>query len=159
MKKTITLLSAYCLLSQMNVAAQATDANAPLHAMKPDYVIPYGAPKITDVKKVLDNVYAYLDNVTPAVLINKTTGQTVSINTIDSNTIFKQGDYRLTSYEWGVTYAGMLAVTSATKDEKFANYTKARLGLIADTYPAFKTLFEKYGSQKIHCVRLYSRML
>jgi len=148
MKKTIALLFTCCLLSQMHVAAQATDANAPLHAMKPDYVTPYGAPKTEDIKKVLDNVYTYLDNVTPAVLINKTNGQTVSVNAIDSNTIFKQGDYRLTSYEWGVTYAGMLAVTAATKDEKFANYTKARLGLIADTYPTFKSLFEKYGSQK-----------
>ncbi|MBC7722242.1 MAG: glycoside hydrolase family 88 protein [Pedobacter sp.] len=148
MKKTVSLLSIFCLLLQMNVAAQATDANAPLHAMKPDYTVPYGVPKTEEVKKVLDNVFNYLDNTTPAQLINKQTKQPVALSAIDSNTIFKQGDYRLTSYEWGVTYAGMLAVSAATKDEKFANYSKTRLNLIADAYPAFNSLFQTYKSQK-----------
>lgn len=148
MKQIGSILTVFLLLSQMKTAAQATDANAPLHAMKPDYTVPYGMPKTEDVKKVLDMVFNYLDHVTPAQLINKQTNQTVAISAIDTNTIFKQGDYRLTSYEWGVTYSGMLAVTNATKDEKFANYTKIRLGLIADAYPTYKNLFKKYASQK-----------
>ena len=148
MKTSISFLLFFCLLSQMKTMAQATDANAPLHAMKPDYIVPYGVPKTEDVKKVLDNVFNYLDNTTPAQLINKQTKQPVALSAIDSNTIFKQGDYRLTSYEWGVTYSGMLAVGNATKDEKFTNYTKARLNLIADAYPAFSSLFKTYKSQK-----------
>ena len=148
MKKIIAFLSFFCILSQMKIIAQGTDATAPLHASKPDYVVPYGAPKTEDVKKVLDNVFNYLDNATPAQLINKQTKQPVALSAIDSNTIFKQGDYRLTSYEWGVAYAGMLAVGNATKDEKFTNYTKVRLNLIADAYPAFNSLFQIYKSQK-----------
>ena len=147
MIKSISLLLLVCLCLRIDLSAQQTDANAPLHALKPDYTVPYGAPKTEEVKLVLDNIYNYLDKVTPAQLINKQTNQPVAYSEIDSNTIFKQGDYRLTSYEWGVTYSGMLAVSAATKDEKFANYTKARLGLLAGAYPKCKVLYDKYASQ------------
>ena len=146
MARTIFLLLLANLLMSIGLFAQQTDANAPLHALKPDYTVPYGAPKAEEVKKILDNVYSYLDRVTPAQLINRQTNLPVSFTEIDSNTIIKQGDYRLTSYEWGVTYSGMLAVSAATKDEKFANYTKARLGLLAGSYPKCKVLYDKYAS-------------
>ena len=146
MKRTISIVTIACILVQTNLKAQQTDANAPLHALKPDYTMPYGVPNAEEIKKVLDNVYNYLDRVTPAQLINKQTNEPVAFAEIDSNTIIKQGDYRLTSYEWGVTYSGMLAVTVATKDEKFANYTKTRLGLLAGAYPKCKVFYDKYAS-------------
>lgn len=140
MKKIVILLQ--LLLTQQLLHAQATDANAPLHASKPDYVTPYTVPTKATVKNVLDKVYSYLDKSTPAQIINKQTLQPVGIIAIDTNTIFAKGDFRLTSYEWGVTYAGMLAAGNALQDDKYTNYTKQRLHLMADVFPALQQLWK-----------------
>ncbi len=143
MKKTV-LCSALCLMTYFNNAfAQSTDANAPLHASKPNYTTPYVVPTNESIKQVTDRVLTYLNNATPAQLVNKQTQQLVDVNTIDTNTIFKQGDFRLTSYEWGVTYAGMLAVAAATKDERYANYTKDRLHLMSNSFTALRSLWKE----------------
>ena len=86
-----------------------TDASTPLHLLKPDYAVPYGIPKPDEVKAVLDRVFAYLDGVTPIGFINEKTGDAVTdASKIDADTIIRRGDFRIVSYEWGVTYAGML---------------------------------------------------
>jgi len=124
-------------------AQKSTDANAPLHALKPNYPVAYEIPTVENVKEKLTIIYNYLNTATPAQLIHKQTGAMVDVNSLDSNTIFKPGDFRLTSYEWGVTYAGMLAVGKATNDNKFSNYTSDRLGLIGASYQGFKMLYDK----------------
>ncbi len=124
---------------------KANDVTTPLHLLKPDYEIPYGAPKPEQVKAVLDKVFTYLDATTPAQFVNRRTGATVSAGaTADTNWILKQGDFRLTSYEWGVTYAGMLRAAETTGDQRYGNYTRQRLEFIADAVPAFKNLAEQY---------------
>ena len=124
-------------------AQKSTDANTPLHALKPNYPVAYEIPTVENVKEKLTIIYNYLNTATPAQLIHKQTGAMVDVNSLDSNTIFKPGDFRLTSYEWGVTYAGMLAVGKATNDNKFSNYTTDRLGLIGASYKGFKMLYDK----------------
>jgi rhamnogalacturonyl hydrolase YesR len=105
--------------------------------------VAYEIPTVENVKEKLTIIYNYLNTATPAQLIHKQTGAMVDVNSLDSNTIFKPGDFRLTSYEWGVTYAGMLAVGKATNDNKFSNYTSDRLGLIGASYQGFKMLYDK----------------
>ncbi|HYE56126.1 MAG TPA: glycoside hydrolase family 88 protein [Chitinophagaceae bacterium] len=140
--------SGFCLLIVLAIPALAqktNDVTAPLHAMKPDYDVPYGAPKTSEVKAVLDRIYHYLDSVTPAQFVHKGTGDAVtSLSKVDTNTIVKPGDFRLTSYEWGVTYSGMLEAGQATGDKKFTNYTKNRVEFIATSVPAFKKLYDQY---------------
>jgi hypothetical protein len=127
---------------------KATDVTAPLHASKPDYPVPYGIPSPDSVKSVLNNVFDYLNANTPPQFVNKKTSEPVNnLNNADTNTIFQQGDFRLTSYEWGVTYSGMLQVSAATGDNKFINYSKTRLNFIADAYPVFKSLFQKFPNR------------
>lgn len=121
----------------------ATDATSPLHLLQSDYDTPYGIPEKTKIIRILDRIYNYLQATTPAVLIGSGMeitdyGQIASAK----NLHFKQGDFRLVSYEWGVTYAGMLAVSRATGDKKYADYTNRRIGFLADLYPYFKK-FEK----------------
>jgi len=113
--------------------------------MKVDYPTPYTPPKIENVKAVLDKIYNYLDAATPAQLVHRKSGDAVSLNAIDTNTIIKPGDFRLTSYEWGVTYSGMMEVGAATGDKKFTDYTKSRVEFIASSVPAFKTLYQQHG--------------
>ncbi len=135
-----------CLLLCLDIFAQkGNDVTAPLHALKPDYAVPYGIPDQKNVKGVLDRMLVYLDAATPTGFINRSTGEVLTaLNKIDTNTVFKQGDFRLTSYEWGVTYGGMLAAGDATGDKKFTDYTTSRLNFIATSLPAFKTLYAQY---------------
>lgn len=127
------------------VAQKTNDVTTPLHAMRVDYPVPYGAPKVEDVKAVLDRVRHYLDSVTPTQFVNRRTGEVIgSLSKIDTNTIVKPGDFRLTSYEWGVTYSGMLLAGEATGDKRFTEYTKSRVEFIANSVPAFKALYNQY---------------
>ena len=143
------LLSAMIVFaSNTSNAQKLTDANTPLHALKPDYPVSYDIPTVGIVKEKLDKVFDYLNAVTPSQLINKKTGANVEVAKIDTNTVFKTGDFRLTSYEWGVTYAGMLAVGKATKDPQYIKYASDRLGLLGASFPAFKQQYEKNHSRE-----------
>ena len=123
-----------------------TDATTPLHQLKPNYPIPYGIPKPEDVKQTLDRVRSYLDSVTPIGFINERTGAPVNdLSKIDADTVFARGDFRLVSYEWGVTYTGMLLAADATGDQRYRDYTEKRLAFIADSASSFKNAPGKYS--------------
>jgi len=138
------LITFYFTLPVATAQQKANDVTAPLHAMQPNYDVPYNIPTQKTVKQVLDRVFNYLDTVTPPQFINRVIRQVVTdISMPDTNVVFMPGDFRLTSYEWGVTYAGMLSATEATGDPKFAEYTKKRLEFIAAAAPAFSSLYQQ----------------
>lgn len=127
------------------VAQKQNDVVTPLHALQPDYPVSYTVPTKESVKKVLDRIYTYLDAVTPAQFVDRTNNQLYDrIDHPDTNVIFRQGDFRLTSYEWGVTYSGMLHVGEITGDNRFTKYTTQRMNFIADAVPAFRSLYQQY---------------
>ena len=135
--KILAFFLTVLMLSQ-SIAAQ-TDATTPLHLLKPDYPVPYGIPKPDEVKAVLDRVRNYLDSVSPTGFINEKTGEEITdLSKVDENTILKRGDFRIVSYEWGVTYAGMLLAGEATGDSRFRDYTESRLSFIAKAAASFK---------------------
>jgi unsaturated rhamnogalacturonyl hydrolase len=146
-------IKAFCLILLLfcnSVFAQqkppVTDATTPLHLLKPDYVTPYGAPKPEEVTAVLNRVFGYLDSVTPTGFINEKTGEAVTdLSKIDANTILARGDFRIVSYEWGVTYAGMLAAANATGEAKYRYYVEKRLTFIGDSAHKFKETSNKYS--------------
>jgi rhamnogalacturonyl hydrolase YesR len=77
--------------------------------------------------------------------VNQKNGDLVAgLKTVDTNVVLNPMDFRLTSYEWGVTYSGMLNAGEATGDSNFTNYTRERLRFIADAIPAFMALYKKY---------------
>lgn len=121
------------------VEHKGNDVTAPLHLLKPAYVTPYGETKMADIKVSLDRVFNYLDKTTPFELIDKVSGKVISdLKKADSSSVFKPGDYRLTSYEWGVTYTGMLEVATATGDQKFKDYTVKRVSFLANVVSAYQ---------------------
>jgi len=121
-----------------------TDTNTPLHLLEPDYPIPYGFPKEQEVKAVIDRVYNYLSSTTPTEILTGEGGEPITdFSKVDEKSVLKQGDFRLLSYEWGVTYSSMLLAGEVTGDEKYTNYTKERVKFIADLYPHFKNLAGK----------------
>lgn len=141
MQKSAVLLSALFLGTAACAQKTGNDVTAPLHAMKVDYPVPYEPMKKEDIKNVLDKVFNYLDAVTPAEMINKKTNETVTdIAKADSNTIVKPGDFRLTSYEWGVTYGALLLAGDITGDKKYTNYATSRFSFLAKWIPVMKKL-------------------
>ena len=117
---------------------KANDTTTPLHALQPDYPVPYGNPKVENVTAVINRVYNYLDAVTPIGVVDKQTGKDITDFTkFNDNAIIKPGDFRLTSYEWGVTYAGMLLATEATGDVRYADYSNKRLTFLNSLRPYF----------------------
>ena len=142
MKKVIVFLIAFCGINSALAQQKPNDVTTPLHLMKPDYPVPYGTPSKENVKAFIDKVFNYLDAVTPAQMINKQTGEVVDdINRLDTNTILKAGDFRLTSYEWGVTYSAMQRATETTGDKKYADYVKTRFDFLSKWVPAVKQKF------------------
>lgn len=142
---SLTLLALYGCQPAQNVkttdTVETNDANAPLHLLKPDYPVRYGETTIDSIKLDMDKVYGYLQRVTPAVLENKGTGEELrDVEKIDTATIFRKGDFRLVSYEWGVTYGAMLRATEVTKDAKYAAYSSSRMDFILDALPKFRAL-------------------
>ncbi len=142
---SLTLLALYSCQPAQNdkntTTVETNDANAPLHLLKPDYPVRYGETTIDSIKLDMDKVYGYLQRVTPAVLENKGTGEEFrDVEKIDTATIFRKGDFRLVSYEWGVTYGAMLRATEVTKDAKYAAYSSSRMDFILDALPHFKAL-------------------
>lgn len=112
---------------------QATDVTTPLHLLQPDYPVPYEVPKVDEVKAVLDRVFNYLNEVTPAKVVDRNTNQEITeMNKITRDAVLQQGDFRLTSYEWGVTYAGMLLAGEITGDNRYTEYTETRMKLLSD---------------------------
>jgi unsaturated rhamnogalacturonyl hydrolase len=122
----------------------ATDVNTPLHAMQPDYEIPYGVPEPEDVKQVLDRIFNYLDDATPVKMIDRRTEKEIEdFSQLDENSWFMPGDFRLNSYEWGVTYAGMLLTGEVTGDSKYTDYTVKRLDFLAAVSTRYRLLAEQ----------------
>jgi rhamnogalacturonyl hydrolase YesR len=148
MKKILTLglvILPMAMFAQRNVT-NANDSNTPQHLLQPDYPVPYGIPNVDNVKASLDRIYNYLNGVTPMAFVDTKTGEEITdLSKISATTSLKKGDYRLVSYEWGVTYAAMLAATKATGDAKYKNYTLERLKFISNAAPYFKKTSEEHA--------------
>jgi len=144
--KKISFIIGFLFIIPSNTFAQEpkNDVTAPLHLLQPEYPTPYGAQSVEAITATLDRVYNFLENKTASKIINsKTNKEVTNLKDLDENTILEPGAFRLTSYEWGVTYAGMLLTTEATGDSKYANYTNKRLKLIADIAPFYNKMLQK----------------
>jgi len=150
MKKIYNWIGVYIILVASSALAQQTpplrnDTNTPLHALPPDYKIPYGPVNPDAVKQVMDNVYNYLNAVTPPLIINNKTGDPITdFKKAHPDAILKPGDFRLTSYEWGVTYGAMLLAGQATGDKRYVDYTATRLKFLGEAASYFKLFVDAY---------------
>ena len=130
MRQLITIILA--LMTTVSTSAQqVNDNNTPLHLMRPANQQRYGIPTQNAVKQTIDRVLHYIDSETPAQLVDKRTSKEVTrMKDIDQYTQLKQGGFRLTSYEWGVTYSGVLAAYVVTGDKAYRDYVYKRHKLL-----------------------------
>lgn len=122
-------------------ADEVNDTNTPLHMLQPAYRNPYGVPSADSIMQALERVLTYLDRETPTQVIDKTTeGEITDYSKIDRNSALKSGAFRLTSYEWGVTYAGMTRIGQVTGEARYSDYTTRRLKFLSEVAPHFRKL-------------------
>ena len=131
-------------LNAQTAPQKVTDTNTPLHALQPNYPVPYGPARTEDIKAILNRIYTYLDYSTPVKVIDsKTSAEITDMKKLTGDAAFEPGVFRLISYEWGVTYGAMLLAGDATGDDKFRDYTVKRINLIADVARYFNTTSQK----------------
>jgi len=116
--------------------AQVTTLNA--DRIAPQYPVPYGSVRVESVQEVLNRIHSYLDSCTPARMVDVKTKEPVEIGGITPDSVIEGGSFRIISYEWGVTYSGMLLASEATGDARFANYAAKRLNFLAELFPIYQ---------------------
>lgn len=150
-KYLVNILFLTLIFQTINLNAQkkqekVNDFNTPLHLLSPAYKMPYGEITPAEIKQSLDKVLTYLEQTTPARIIDKETGKAVSdFSKIDKNSQIEQGSFRLASYEWGVTYCGMLEAARATGDKRYYSYVNDRFKFLSEAGPYFCRLMNDYG--------------
>lgn len=135
-------MKTFCLcalaITLLNLTAFAQPASEPPPTLinsgrlPPAYPMPYRPAKPAEIKAVLDRVLGYLETATPIEVVDRDTQAPVSdLAHLPSRPGLDVGTFLLTSYEWGVTYAGMLHVATATGDVRYRDYAASRLNTIA----------------------------
>jgi unsaturated rhamnogalacturonyl hydrolase len=110
------------------------------------------APPTQDsIREVMNRVHGYLLTATPLRPVNGDTGAAVTLDTMPKNVALAKTVMHIDTYEWGVTYSGMLRATEVTGDQRYKAYVNERLtgiarmaahmrasypGVTFDTYPA-----------------------
>ena len=99
------------------------------------------------VLEVIDRIYNYLDGCTPTTLVDGEGKAIKDLKKIDERSSFQRGDFGINTYEWGVTYSGMLLATEVTGDAKYSKYAYDRLKALGDVYPYVKKYYNETGYQ------------
>ncbi|HET7536062.1 MAG TPA: glycoside hydrolase family 88 protein, partial [Candidatus Didemnitutus sp.] len=98
----------------------------------PAYPVPYAPATPEEIKGVLDRVLGYLETASAVKVVNRDTKEAVTdLAHLPANVALGRTDFLLTSYEWGVTYNGMLLAAEVTGDARYRDYTATRLHAIA----------------------------
>ena len=112
---------------------EINDSKTPLHLLQPDYKTPYGKLSAESVKEKLDRVFNYIDEATPAKM---------------SDGKINQGTYRLTSYEWAVTYNALLDAAETTGDKRYSDYVINRISFLATEADKYKGNLKEDGQMR-----------
>jgi rhamnogalacturonyl hydrolase YesR len=154
MKKIVFvfLFLSFGVQAQKNITT-ASDATAPLHALKPDYPTPYGVPAVSDIQKTIDRIFDYLERATPSHFVDKSSGEIWNpTHGYSDQVVFAKGDFRPISYEWGVTYSGMLDLYRLTGEVKYRDYVFKRLELISTAIESARS-YDEVNKLKPHTLK------
>lgn len=141
------LVFASCAKQADNASAEdeINDSTTPLHLLTPAYVTPHGELSADTVKADIDRVFNYIASVTPARIVDKEGNEITDYSQLPDSAMLNQGTYRLTSYEWAVTYMALLEAAKNLEDPKYKDYVMDRVGFLAKVAPAFADLHKRTG--------------
>ena len=87
---------------------------------------------------MLNRVHAYADADSIA-MVNRQTGEAVTdFSKPNPDVVLEQKQFQIASYEWGVTYAGMMLAAENTGDARFKDYVAKRFQIFADVVPGLR---------------------
>ncbi|MBE2212250.1 MAG: glycoside hydrolase family 88 protein, partial [Opitutaceae bacterium] len=117
---------------QMQSAAPGFNPGVYSGRLPPAYPTPYEPATVESIQEVLQRVHGYLEFASPIKVINRETREPVTdLTKLPPQIAIERTDLLIVSYEWGVTYSGMLLAAEATGDTRYRDYTHARLDAIA----------------------------
>jgi len=100
--------------------------------LKVDYPTPYGPATVEQIRATLERVLAYVETAAPIQVVDGDTGAPApDLAKLPPQVALARTDLQILTYEWGVTYAGMLRTAEVTGDKRYADYTNARVSAIA----------------------------
>lgn len=131
--------------AQAQMAAAPPMSRAPVNVaidgatrLAPAYPMPYLRPSEQAIKAVMDRVLGYIDRETPIGMVDAS-GRDVPLASLTPQSKFKPG-FLLTSYEWGVTYAGAMLAGDVTSDKRYTRYATDRMNFVADVATRYRKL-------------------
>lgn len=151
MKKTYLILAvpfllAACSNENKSGEMEINDSTTPLHLMKPDYKVAYGDLTQDSVANALNRVYKYIESVTPARVVDSLGNEISSPQRLPDGAKLNQGTFRLTSYEWAVTYMALLKAADILGNNEYKDYVTSRMAFLSKWVEPFKELAERTGS-------------
>jgi unsaturated rhamnogalacturonyl hydrolase len=100
--------------------------------LKVNYPTPYELATTEQIRAVVDRIHAYVVEAAPVRVINGDTGEAVTdMAKLPKSVALERTDLQIATYEWGVTYAGMMLLSQITGDARFNQYTDERVTAIA----------------------------
>jgi len=137
----IASLASLCALIAPHIQAQSTpnqvhaspqaDPGVYSGRLKVDYPTPYEPATADQIREVLERVHAYVEQAAPVAVIDGATGQAAELAHLPADAALARTDLQILSYEWGVTYAGMLLTAEITGDTRYRVYTDERVSALA----------------------------
>ncbi|MFL6618004.1 MAG: glycoside hydrolase family 105 protein [Povalibacter sp.] len=130
------------LLAVITVNAQSTAAkvqespqtNPGVYSgrLEVNYPTPYAPATVEQIRASLERVHHYLEQASPVQAIDADSGERVTdLSRLPTHVALARTDLLILSYEWGVTYSGMLLAAKATGDKRYTEYTDARVSALA----------------------------
>ncbi|MBS0662857.1 MAG: glycoside hydrolase family 88 protein [Verrucomicrobia bacterium] len=103
-----------------------------LSRIPPVYPVPYPPASEAEIRAVLERIHGYLEQASGFTVVDRDTGATVTaLAHPPPHVALVPDEFLLSSYEWGVTYAGMLLAAQVTGDARYRDYTARHLLAIA----------------------------
>ncbi|WP_129643107.1 glycoside hydrolase family 88/105 protein [Peristeroidobacter agariperforans] len=100
--------------------------------LTPNYPTPYQPATTQSIEATLQRVHAYLEQAAPLRVVDGATGTEVTnLKKLPDLAALDRTDLLILTYEWGVTYSGMLLAADVTNDARYRKYTHERLAGIA----------------------------
>src|SRR5690348_1410783 len=131
----LLLLGAHAAAQSTPNVHTATPQNDPgvySGRLEVDYPTPYELAKPQEVRALLERIHAYVSQAAPVQVVNGETGEAVAdLSKLPAQVALARTDLQIVTYEWGVTYAGMMLLSRESGDPRYDRYTDERLTAIA----------------------------
>ena len=97
-----------------------------------NYPTAYELATSEQIRAVVDRIHTYAVQAAPVKVINGDTGEPVAdLNKLPPTIALERTDLQIITYEWGVTYAGMMLLSQITGDARYNQYADERVTAIA----------------------------